>query len=216
VAERFSPMALAAAAVLLAGGTLSSFRRVPSWDGLLHSGYGEVLIAKIAVFVALLSFGAVNIFLIRPRLTRDGAWPARLRRSLAGEAGAMAVAFALAGALTGMAPPTPSTLGSLSQQGAAGPYAVSVSLVPSGSVFDIHVVVADADGLAARDIAETRVELTERTRGLGPLTPPVTSAGPGHAIASQVALTRPGEWAVLVILRRGEFDEFRTSFVFHL
>jgi copper transport protein len=216
VVNRLSPMALVAVGTLLLGGTLSSFRRVATLNGLFHSSYGRVLVAKIAVFTVLLGLGAVNIFVIRPRITDDERWADRLKRSVSVEVCGMAVAFSLAGALTGMAPPASSALNALSQQGAAGPYTVAVSLVPVGTALDIHVVVADSNGLAARDVAETRLELTERTRRLGPLTPPLVSAGPGHGIAQGVSLARPGDWVATVILRRGEFDEFRTEFTFHL
>jgi len=84
VIERFSPLALTAAATLAISGVVTSFTYLAAPADLLTSVYGRVLGAKILGAVVVASIGYHNWRRIKPRLQDPGA-PADLRRAVAAE-----------------------------------------------------------------------------------------------------------------------------------
>jgi putative copper resistance protein D len=100
VLPRFSQLALVCVAVLLAGGVVAAFARLGSAADLVGTGYGRILLAKIAVTAALLILAWTNRmgWLREARAHRVSA-DASLSRSLA-EVGLMTTALTLAAALT--------------------------------------------------------------------------------------------------------------------
>lgn len=94
VTSRFSRMALVAVTLLLLTGTVQAVSLVGSWDALVNTGYGRLVLAKIATVTVLISLGAYNQRRLLPRLRRqalEGAEPGQaarlLRRSVAVEVG---------------------------------------------------------------------------------------------------------------------------------
>jgi putative copper resistance protein D len=87
LAARFSAMAIASVAVLIAAGIGLSWFYVASWQGLYGSSYGVMLMAKIYLLLLTLTLGASNYFLVKR--TRSDAAPllARLRRFSEAEIG---------------------------------------------------------------------------------------------------------------------------------
>ena len=70
VVHRFSRLALVSIAVVAGTGLINSLLNVGSLSGLTDTGYGRVLIAKLLAFVAIVALGAINHFMLRPRLER--------------------------------------------------------------------------------------------------------------------------------------------------
>jgi copper resistance protein D len=90
--RRFSAMAVASVAVLFAGGLVNTWFLAGSVPALLGTEYGHLLLAKIALFVAMVLIAAVNLFRLTPRLAkRSGiafaATLGQLRRNASIEAG---------------------------------------------------------------------------------------------------------------------------------
>ena len=56
----FSPLAVAAASLLVASGALLAFRYLPAWETLWTARYGQILLAKVGLSVLALGCGAVN------------------------------------------------------------------------------------------------------------------------------------------------------------
>ncbi|MCI0433007.1 MAG: CopD family protein [Gemmatimonadetes bacterium] len=54
---RFSPVALASAAVLAISGTVGAWLHIPSWMDLFASTYGRVLLVKLALVLGVAAFG---------------------------------------------------------------------------------------------------------------------------------------------------------------
>jgi copper transport protein len=105
--RRFSRLATACVAVLLAAGTYLSVLRLPHLRDLWQTGYGHVLIVKLSLVALALAWGGAHQFLAMPRLERDG-FAARLARSLLGESAvAMAVLLAAAVLVDSKPPPQP-------------------------------------------------------------------------------------------------------------
>jgi copper transport protein len=106
---RFSRLATGCVAVLVVGGTYLSLQRLPHLAELWSSGYGRVLLAKLALVSVALAWGALHHFVARPLLERgtgSAGLLARLPRSLAGES-AIALAVLLAAAFLVNAKPPP-------------------------------------------------------------------------------------------------------------
>jgi len=89
---RFSSMGYVAVATLVASGLINSWFLVGSVSSLLTTLYGQILLAKVAAFAAMLALAAANRFWLVPRMmeTRAGSgqaavWLARLRYHVLGE-----------------------------------------------------------------------------------------------------------------------------------
>jgi putative copper resistance protein D len=68
--NRFSRLALLSVALLLITGLYQSWIHVGSLDVLKSTDYGNVLILKLALFIVMLAFGALNFFSTKPRLAK--------------------------------------------------------------------------------------------------------------------------------------------------
>jgi copper transport protein len=60
VVGRFSPVAFAAVVAIVASGTVQGWRQVGSYDALLETGYGRLLVLKVALVGAMLVAAAVS------------------------------------------------------------------------------------------------------------------------------------------------------------
>jgi copper transport protein len=105
---RFSRLATLLIAALLGAGIYLSVVRLPAISDLWTAGYGRVLLVKIALVSVALLWGAFHHFVARPALVRDGpsAWPARLGRTLLGEASIAMAILLVAAILVDSKPPS--------------------------------------------------------------------------------------------------------------
>src|SRR5581483_2075556 len=70
-AVRFSPIATAAVATLIVTGAFAVLRQVPHFSDLLHTGYGRLLLVKLAAFAALLLVALAARSIVRFELGAD-------------------------------------------------------------------------------------------------------------------------------------------------
>lgn len=83
---RFSRLATVLVALVLAAGTYLGIVRLPQPHDLWTTGYGRVLLVKVALVGCALAWGAFHHFVVRPRLGRaDSGFLTRVGRSLIGE-----------------------------------------------------------------------------------------------------------------------------------
>ena len=71
VVRRFSGSSLIAVAGMASSGLLNSIFMIGSFPALLTSAYGQILISKLFLFSVMIGIGAVNLFLLRPRIAVD-------------------------------------------------------------------------------------------------------------------------------------------------
>jgi len=71
VVRRFSASSLIAVAAIALTGLLNSIFMVGSFRALLASAYGQILVSKLILFLAMIGFGAWNLFVLKPRLAVD-------------------------------------------------------------------------------------------------------------------------------------------------
>ena len=100
---RFSRIATALVGAVVIAGVYLGALRLARLDDLWSTGYGRVLIAKLALVALALAWGAAHHFLVRPRLA-DHA-PRGLRRSLLGESLVGVAVLLVAAVLVNTAPP---------------------------------------------------------------------------------------------------------------
>ncbi|KZD21198.1 copper homeostasis membrane protein CopD [Tardiphaga robiniae] len=95
VLMRFSGMGYAAVATLVGTGLVNSWLLVGSVSSLLHSAYGQILMAKLAFFAGMLALAAANRFWLVPALEASGrggvgasdVWRSKLRTHVLSEQG---------------------------------------------------------------------------------------------------------------------------------
>jgi putative copper resistance protein D len=92
VLMRFSGMGYVAVAILLGSGLVNSWYLVGNVTGLLTTPYGQLLLAKLALFAGMLLLAVINRFWLVPSMSKalaqDGgssSWTARLRTHVLGE-----------------------------------------------------------------------------------------------------------------------------------
>ena len=113
---RFSLLAGASVAVLIAAGLVSGYLEVRSWSGLWETTYGRLLLLKAGLLVGLIALGAYNRLVAVPQLRRGDVSPGVRRgftRAVSAELTAMVVVVGLTASLI-VQPPA-------KQAAAAGP-----------------------------------------------------------------------------------------------
>jgi copper resistance protein D len=68
VVRRFSASSLIAVAALALTGLLNGIFMFGSFQALVTSTYGRILVCKVVLFFAMIGFGAINLFLLKPRI----------------------------------------------------------------------------------------------------------------------------------------------------
>src|SRR5271165_119422 len=102
VTERFSRMALVCVGFLVLSGTIMSVLYIGSWNAVLGTAYGVMVLAKATMLGALLLLGGVNFLLLR-NTPRETALP-RLRRLIEAEVGIGITVILTAASLTSQPP----------------------------------------------------------------------------------------------------------------
>ena len=100
-ARRFSFFAGVAIGAVGVTGTLRAVDEVGSWRGLFHTGFGQLIIVKSALFVLLAALGAVNRF---RHVAKAGADPSGLRRTGRAELVVMAAVLVATAFLQNLSP----------------------------------------------------------------------------------------------------------------
>jgi copper transport protein len=216
--RRFSPLALASVAALLASGTYQSILYLESLGDLTGSAFGRAILIKIVLIVALIGLGALNLRRNRPELERlaaDGAPPGGagrlLRRAVQAEVALLVVVLAVTAALTSYPPPGAQAAGPFSASAELGPARLDVTVDPASlGANEIHLYLFNArDGRQWDRAKELTVQLRLPERDIGPLEPRFDKAGPGHYVARRALIAPAGDWRMHVAARVSDFEEHR-------
>ena len=70
VVRRFSGLSMVVVGLLVATGLLNTYFIVGSLGALFTTDYGRLLLLKIALFILMLGLGALNLLVLKPRLSR--------------------------------------------------------------------------------------------------------------------------------------------------
>lgn len=213
VLGRFSGVATASVAILLATGIANSLIRIETPSDWLDSAYGRVLLAKIALVAAMLGVAWFNRI-----LTRRGPDPRsaqRARRQVLAEA-ALGLAVMIATAtLTQTQPPLSAsareTRDSLSVfEGFASVDDLQVhALVSPNRVgvnqFTVHL--SHNDGTPLGDVQRVRLTFDRPAGSPGPSSADMTAQSPGSWSLQAANLNQSGAWTMSIYVRRRGLDD---------
>ena len=205
----FTPYAVAAAAVVAGTGIVNAILELADPVDLLETGYGLVLVAKSAAFLAMATFGLMHFVWRRRGRTPD----ATVRLPLRGEAIAAMTALVLATLLVGFpnppreaaatsasltaSDPVLAELGSrdaLSVAGASGPFIVGLTILPPkpGSA-EIRVQVLGVD--AGDGLRNARLQ---GSSGSSTIDVPLDGACGLGCFSGSASFAKAGDWSLEV------------------
>lgn len=214
---RFSTWAAGLLAVLVVAGSFLAWRIAGTWDALLDSGYGALLLVKVLVALVAIAIAAWNRYSLMPRLRaaarrRDRGRPATLivRTALA-EAGVLIAVLAVTGFLVDRSPEGDAAVTAVDGAGEGVRESVRLDAVSAWITLDppavgpatLTITMTDAAGEPVEGYAAPQLSLATDEVDLGQVE--VSSLGPG-VYAGDVVLPTSGEWEVQVSLRTTEFD----------
>ncbi|KRF19014.1 hypothetical protein ASG90_03780 [Nocardioides sp. Soil797] len=207
--SRFSIVAAATLALLVATGSFMAWRIVGSWEALFGTRYGTLLLVKIGIALLTVAVAGLNRFVLLPRsLAEDGRFVA-VRRAVTAEAALLVGVLMVTGFLVAQSPnPGAGAAEPVAQpefvSTEVGDLEVLVLLTPQGTGPNtLHVHVEDASGRPVRPYADPVVAMHSDDVDLGPV--PLEASGKG-VFTARVVIPEPGDWQVQVSLRLDEFE----------
>jgi copper transport protein len=198
--ERFAIVAVGCLLVVAATGVLRSVAAIGSWQGLVTTLYGALVLAKVALILALAILGVVN----RLNAMRATSPPNGFRRVGSMQVVVGAVALVLSSALVNVAPPSATAIGF------AGPAPI-VTTGTDGNTLKVHLEVSPgnvgfnhftltltdyATGSPISDATVTLGFLFNGRESIGTSALPLTSLGKGTFSADGANLSLGGSWSI--------------------
>ena len=231
--RRFSAVAAVAVLVLLATGVFSAFVQVESLGGLVETGFGVTLLAKLALLAPLLAIAAFNAAVLSPALLaavgQAGAQAAgalrRLGRLAAVEL-AMIAAVVLVAAVMVQFPTARQEAESAASAEAgaeavvgydetqhAGDLSINVSIAPNAvGTNSFQVFIFPPAGEHLTEILRVRLRFKPPDPNLGPSQVIAEREAPNFFRAVGAFFTQPGDWEVEADLRRRGEDDVSAFF----
>jgi copper transport protein len=221
---RFSRLATCAVTVLIATGIYQTLREVRSWDVLLHTHYGHVLVVKLGIvglaFLAAAGsrtwvWQTVNPVVPVHAITSaptgrdiDGRPQLRRLRLSVGFETLLLIGVLVATAMLVTSDPARSSspAGPITQTITVGPDHVRVTAVPDGARrVEVTLDVIDKSGQPTEP-REIDASLALGSEQIGPLPIALDAAGRGHR-TGHVSVPVPGDWQLAVTVRTSAIDE---------
>ena len=221
----FSKVAAGSLVLLWLTGSMQAWRIVTSWGALLTTGYGQLLLIKLAVVLLVVAIAAWNRHALLPRVGTPARRDARrvsagmVTRAAAAEAVLLLVVLGVTGLLVDRNPESTEGLvlgsGTSSQQvqtGMLGAYQVEATMAPLATGPNtVTVDTRDFAGEPFEGFEAPRVRLSSADLDLGEV--PLSSIAPG-IYAGEVVLPSAGTWQLQMSLRVTEFDNPVQTFEF--
>jgi len=214
---RFSPLALASVIVIATTGVVQAYIDVRSLNGLFHTTYGALIIAKVVLLLILICLGWINRERVIPafkRIAGAGQPPGEsgvlARRTMRGELALMLCVFGVTAALISYAPPIDLASGPFSTNTTLGPAELEMTVEPAKvGLNTIHLYLINATtGTQFTATKELVAKAELPAKGIGPLPLQANLAGPGHYILSSAVLSPGGTWEIQITDRVSEFEEY--------
>ncbi len=217
---RFSPLALASVIVIATTGIVQAYIDVRSLNGLLHSTYGALIIAKTVLLALLIGLGWINRERVIPALKRivgagdpPGVAGVLARRTMRGELALMLCVFGVTAALVTYAPPIDAASGPFSTSTTLGPAVLEMTVEPAKvGLNTVHLYLINAKtGAQFTATKELTATAMLPSKGIGPLQLHPTVAGPGHYVLSSAVLSPGGTWEIQLTDRVSEFEAYNRT-----
>jgi copper transport protein len=221
---RFSTLATGSVTVLIATGLFQTLREVRSWDVLLHTHYGHVLVVKLGIVgLAFLAAAGSRAWVWQSnnpvvRVHAATAAPAgpdvdgrprlrRLRLSAGLETLLLTGVLVVSAMLVTSDPARPSPAAQpVVTTLTMGPDRVRVAVVPDGARgIDLTLDVTDAAGTPTEP-REIDASLILNPDVVGPLSVTLNGTSGGHR-TGRASVPVPGDWRLAITLRTSDIDE---------
>jgi copper transport protein len=219
----FSMLAVGSVGLLILAGSVRGYeeivpsdvgaRHVPRaiWNGVWHTTYGQLLLAKILLVVPLLGLGAYNNRFAVPRLRKQIASVLEQRRFLRA-AGAELTIMAVILGVTAVLVTEPPAKASIKPPKLfnttvpLGNLELNMTIEPARTGPNvIHLYTSTQRGVPA-PTAAAKLSATLPSKNLGPLRIPLQRIGPFHYTVAGATFPYAGEWQVTIEARRGQFE----------
>ncbi len=212
--RRFSVVAGAGLAVVVGTGTARAVAEVGSWDGLISTAYGRIVLAKIALVGVISALAARNRWKNVPESSRSLTG---LRRVSRGELSVGAGVLALTAVLSSLTPARSASLAEptseLSLSGSDFARNVRVRLTITPGFPGANEFRAEVDVLRGPRAEGVTLRLSSQEAGVEGVRVELDGTGElWEARSAAVAL--PGNWRLVVIVDRGA-DSVEVPLAFH-
>jgi copper transport protein len=228
VVQRFSTMAAISFAAIIVAGFALAIAEVGSLANLFGTGYGQLLLVKIAAVGLLLFVAAYNKLVLLPWLfhatTSDHAAPdaiargwARLRATVRWEAVGMVVVLGLTSVLANgtpsngatLPPPVPFTQSQVFEGGH-----ISLHITPNQALVNNWTVQFTGPNGQPADMAESvSLYLVEPAQKIGPIETDMHKVGVGRfVLANSPNPPVVGHWQIVLQIQVSDFSQPEVSF----
>ena len=212
----WSRWAATAVSALILAGLVSALIEVASWNGLVSSTYGQLILIKVALAAGVLGVAWYSRRLVRSR-TAEAA-PRGLRRAVFAELGITALVLGVTAALVQIAPPRTAQAAATA---ASASTTVTRTLTNSTMALQVDVFPATVGNNSLHLYAytpdnkpQTVVEWTATAalpaKGIEPIQIPLLRITDFHAIGD-IALPAAGAWTFKFTMRTSDVDETSLS-----
>jgi copper transport protein len=212
VVGRFSTVATAMVVLVGVTGGVLGWVEVGTLDALTSTGYGRLLLAKVALVAVVAALGAYNHFRLVPALGHGKATAAlaQLWATLRIEVLILALVVAVTSVLVVVTPARteadPGVVERLVELGDAG--SVQLTVAPAQAGFNqVHLYLFDPDGRPAEIAESVTLVMSLPAADLGPITRETLRAGPAHFQLDGDDLAVAGTWTIEVQARIDRFTE---------
>ena len=233
--RRFSALAVPAVAVLIVTGTILSAVQVEAPGNLVGTGYGLLLLAKLAGVAGLLAFAAWNRLRLTPALDAgQSRGPAQLRHSILAELALAGLVLAVTSGLTLTVPPRAlghaghgqEAHGDGAHDHASHQHAATegIAVAPEGGgLLAVVEVIPGRAGTNRIAIGLDRASgpvlapkevwavLSHDASGVGPIRRRLALDGEGRYAQQGPELSIPGRWRIQVEVLVTDFDQATLS-----
>lgn len=224
IVGRFSTTAAISVGFLAAAGIALSWNATGgSWDALVSTTYGRLLLVKVAITGGILALAGYNRSWLVPTLVHGDAsdddtaasWR-RLRRTVTIEAIALVAVLGITSVLVNVTPASTAFEAAdrvVNETQAVEGGAVNLIVLPAQvGENTLHMQYTDTDGRPI-DVANTlTIDFALPSAELSAITRQTAKVGPGHFIYTGPELSIVGTWTVTLVARTGDFSQLRTSF----
>lgn len=232
---KFTTMAIISVAVLVLSGIYSGLLEVGSIDALFNTLYGQVLLAKVAIFVVVLLLAAVNLLQISPKMMRFAVGDGNKAGSKA--AGRLQFKFrqsvALEGVLLLAVLVSVGVLTSLQPSNTSGADIANHDLIQTeaGLNFDLRITpgqiglntytlkITDVNKKPITDASLVQMRFTMVEMDMGETNVEMKAVGPsqpGVYQATSATAAMVGTWKVQIVVQRSGQNEVDVPFQFQL
>jgi copper transport protein len=181
-----------------------------SVDAFFNTTYGWALVAKIVLLGAIVAVAAGSRRQTIQLERGEPISPGRLRRSMSVEVLVAVFVLGATATLVRAAPPVTESEGPVVRELNLGPMRLQMDIEPATvGPNDMHLYLFDRrTGRQIDRVKEMSLRLTQREKGVGPITLDIPREGPAHYELRNSTLGISGGWEGTVTARVSEFDEF--------